>query len=48
MFSPGDFSGFKALTLKNPNRLVIDVYQDVKKVRKKDGVSPQEDLNLPY
>ena len=31
MFSPGDFSGLKVLTLKNPNRLVIDVYQDVKK-----------------
>ena len=38
MFSPGDFSGFKVLTLKNPNRLVIDVYQDVKKgEQKKDG-----------
>ncbi len=42
MFSPGDFSGFKVLTLKNPNRLVIDVHQDVKKDEKKnDGaVSP--------
>jgi hypothetical protein len=38
MFSPGDFSGFKVLTLKNPNRLVIDVYRDVKKgEQKKDG-----------
>ncbi|MBI5098696.1 MAG: N-acetylmuramoyl-L-alanine amidase [Nitrospirae bacterium] len=37
MFSPGDFSGLKVLTLKNPNRLVIDVYQDVKKGEKKNG-----------
>ena len=40
MFSPGDFSGLKTLTLKNPSRLVIDVYQDVQKGEKqKDGTS---------
>jgi hypothetical protein len=49
MFSPGDFSGFKVLTLKNPNRLVIDVYQDVKKGRQKRTVPCAEpDLNSPY
>lgn len=40
MFSPGDFSGLKVLTLKNPSRLVIDVYRDVQKGEKqKDGTS---------
>lgn len=33
IFSPGVFSGFKVFTLKNPSRLVIDVYQ--KKEEKK-------------
>jgi hypothetical protein len=27
-FFPGDFKGFKVFTLKHPDRLVIDVYQD--------------------
>jgi N-acetylmuramoyl-L-alanine amidase len=40
IFSPGDFSGLKVLTLKNPNRLVIDVYQDIQKGEKqKDGAN---------
>lgn len=29
LFSPGNFRGFKAFTLKYPNRLVIDVFQEV-------------------
>jgi N-acetylmuramoyl-L-alanine amidase len=28
MFSPGKFSGMKVLTLRNPDRLVIDVFQE--------------------
>lgn len=31
VFSPGGFSGLKVLNLKKPSRLVIDVYQDLKK-----------------
>jgi hypothetical protein len=34
VFSPGDFSGLKVLNLKNPSRLVIDIYQNVKKDEK--------------
>jgi N-acetylmuramoyl-L-alanine amidase len=28
LFSPGSFQGFKAFTLKYPNRLVIDIFQE--------------------
>ncbi len=35
MFSPGEFSGLKVSALKNPGRLIIDVYQDEKKGEKK-------------
>jgi hypothetical protein len=38
VFSTGVFSGLKVLHLKDPNRLVIDVYQDVKRDEKQqDG-----------
>ena len=43
VFSPGDFSGLKVLNLKNPSRLVIDLYQNIKKDEKQkaDSISPE-------
>ncbi|RJQ54725.1 MAG: hypothetical protein C4526_04915 [Nitrospiraceae bacterium] len=35
MFSPGGFSGIKVLTLRDPVRLVIDVFQEGQKVENK-------------
>jgi len=39
MFSPGRFSGMKVLTLRDPLRLVIDVYQENQGDEKKGGNS---------
>ncbi len=35
MFSPGNFRGLKVFSLKYPGRLVIDIYQEVRRGRKK-------------
>ncbi|MBI5408750.1 MAG: N-acetylmuramoyl-L-alanine amidase [Nitrospirae bacterium] len=42
MFSPGDFRGMKVLTLRNPDRVVIDVYQEEKN---KEGNTPLTPLD---
>lgn len=38
IFSPGVFSGFKVFTLKNPSRLVIDVYQKKEEKKKESSL----------
>jgi N-acetylmuramoyl-L-alanine amidase len=34
VFTPGEFSGFKVFTLKNPDRLVIDIYQKKERAKR--------------
>lgn len=38
IFSPGVFSGFKVFTLKNPSRLVIDIYQKKEEKKKESSL----------